>query len=178
MLQLTRNPAGWYETNLPWKGNHPSLPTNKTGSRRQLEYLIKKLQCSGEYENYYAIIQEQLQQGVVESAPQVANRKEFYIPHKGVTRQNAESTKLRVIYDALTRECTNKSSLNDWLHPRLPLQNLLWSVLMKTRFYPIVIAGGIQNTFLPIRIKEEERDSLRFDWRRPEHSEIGIYKFM
>lgn len=47
--QLTRNPAGWYEANLPWKGIHPSLPSNETGSRRRLEHLIKKLQRTGEY---------------------------------------------------------------------------------------------------------------------------------
>jgi hypothetical protein len=26
--QLLRDPEGWYEANLPWKANHPSLPTN------------------------------------------------------------------------------------------------------------------------------------------------------
>ena len=30
--QLRRDPAGWYETGLPWKGNHPPLPSNKQGS--------------------------------------------------------------------------------------------------------------------------------------------------
>ena len=30
--QLRRNEAGWYETKLPWKGNHPFLPTNQVGS--------------------------------------------------------------------------------------------------------------------------------------------------
>ena len=153
------------------------MPTNETGNRRRLELLIKKLQRSGEYENYDAIIQEQLQQGVVEPAPQVANGKEFYIPHKGVTRKNAESTKLQIVYDASARESGNKPSLNDCLHPGPPLQNLLWSVFVKTRFYPIVTAGDIQKAFLQIRIKEEERDSLRFHWRRPEHSEIEIYRF-
>ena len=80
--QLTGNPAGWYETNLPWKGIHPSLPTNETGSRRRLEHLIKKLQRNGEYESYDAIMQEQLQEGIIEPAPHVAKGKEFYIPHK------------------------------------------------------------------------------------------------
>jgi hypothetical protein len=28
--QLVRNPAGWYETNLPWRVNHPQ-PTHKRG---------------------------------------------------------------------------------------------------------------------------------------------------
>lgn len=26
--QLTRSEEGWYETGLPWKGNHPPLPNN------------------------------------------------------------------------------------------------------------------------------------------------------
>lgn len=26
--QLTRGPEGWYETGLPWRGNHPPLPNN------------------------------------------------------------------------------------------------------------------------------------------------------
>lgn len=30
--QLQRSPEGWYETGLPWRGNHPELPTNKQGS--------------------------------------------------------------------------------------------------------------------------------------------------
>jgi hypothetical protein len=30
--QLRRNDAGWYEAKLPWKGNHPPLPTNEAGS--------------------------------------------------------------------------------------------------------------------------------------------------
>lgn len=175
--QLTRNEAGWYEANLPWKGIHPPLPTNETGSRRRLEYLIKKLQRNGEYENYDAIIQGQLQEGIVEPAPQVAKGKEFYIPHKAVTRENAESTKLRIVYDASARESANKPSLNDCLHPGPPLQNLLWSVLVKSRFYPISATGDIQKAFLQIRIKEEERDSLRFHWRRPNHSNIEIYRF-
>ena len=48
---------------------------------------------------------------------------------------------------------------------------------MKARFYPIVVTGDLQKAFLQIRIKEEERDSLRFHWRRPNHSEIEVYRF-
>ena len=30
--QLRRSPDGWYETRLPWKGDHPPLPSNESGS--------------------------------------------------------------------------------------------------------------------------------------------------
>jgi hypothetical protein len=44
--QMRRDPAGWYETGLPWKGNHPPLPSNKQGSVRRLESLMRKLNRS------------------------------------------------------------------------------------------------------------------------------------
>ena len=33
--QLVRDEAGWYQTSLPWKGNHPPLPMNETGSKKR-----------------------------------------------------------------------------------------------------------------------------------------------
>jgi hypothetical protein len=32
--QLERNDAGWYETKLPWKGNHPTLPHRMRGAAK------------------------------------------------------------------------------------------------------------------------------------------------
>ena len=67
--QLERNPKGWYETRLPWKPNHPPLPTNEMGSRRRLENLVKRLKYSDHYHDYDAIIQHQLDERVIEVAP-------------------------------------------------------------------------------------------------------------
>jgi hypothetical protein len=91
---------------LPWKGNHPTLPSNERGSKRRLDQLIRKLEKNDQYSEYNDILQDQLQKGVIEIAPREPTGKEFYIPHKGVTRKNAESTKLRV-YDASARENVN-----------------------------------------------------------------------
>ena len=175
--QLERSPAGWYETKLPWKANHPPLPTNEAGSKRRLEQLIRKLERDGQYEKYDSIIQEQLQEGVVEEAPEAATGKEFYIPHKGVTRENAESTKLRIVYDASARERDNQPFLNDCLNPGPPLQNRLWDILVRSRFYPVLLTGDLKKAFLQVRIKKEERDSLRFHWRPPNSSMTSVLRF-
>ena len=123
--QLERNPDGSYVTKLPWKANHPALPTNEMGSRRRLEQLIKKLRRDGNYDVYNDVIEEQLQGGVIEIAPSAPTGKEYYIPHKGVTKQDAETTKLPIVYDASARENSNQPFLNDCFHPGLSLQNLL-----------------------------------------------------
>ena len=132
--QLERNEAGWYQTKLSWKGNHPTLPTNEVGSQRRLEQLIKRLQRDGNYEGYNNVIQEQLQSGVIETAPAEPKGKEYYIPHKAVSKQDAETMKLRVVYHASARENSKQPSLNDCLHPGPPLQNLLWNILIRSRF--------------------------------------------
>ena len=175
--QLERSPAGWYETKLPWKVNHPALPTNEAGSKRRLEQLVRKLQRNGQYEEYDSIIQEQLREGIVEPAPEVATGREFYIPHKGVNRENAESTKLRIVYDASAREKDNQPSLNDCLNPGPPLQNRLWDILVRSRFYPVLLTGDLKKAFLQVRIKREERDSLRFHWRPPNSSNTSVLRF-
>ena len=99
--KLEQSPAGWYETMLPWKVNHPTLPTNEAG---RLEQLVRKFYQNGQYEEYDSIIQDQLKEGIVETAPSVATGREFYIPHKGVTRENVESKNLRIVYDASAKE--------------------------------------------------------------------------
>lgn len=93
--QLTRNPEGWYETGLPWKGNHPPLPNNKHGSHRRLENLVRKLEKQpGMLQKYYRVIQDQLSQGIVRRVHSEPQGKEFYIPHKAVIRETMESTKI------------------------------------------------------------------------------------
>ena len=76
--QLTRNPEeGWYETALPWKGDHPPLPNNKEGSLRRLHNQVSKLRRMGKLEEYHEIIQNQLKEGVVEPAPVKPIGREF-----------------------------------------------------------------------------------------------------
>ncbi len=135
--QLQRSKDGWYQTGLTWKGDHPPLPTGKDVSLRRLSTLVRKLEKSGTIDHYDEIIREQLDQGIIERAPDTVVGKECYIPHKPVIREKAESTKLRIVYDASARVQDNAPSLNECLSPGPPLQNQLWSVLVRGRFNPV-----------------------------------------
>ena len=170
--QLVRNEEGWYETGLPWRGNQPPLPSNKQESLRRLTNLNKKLERHGLTAEYDHFIREQKQQGIIEDCPLEPTGTEFYIPHKPVIREKATITKLRVVYDASPRAHASAPSLNECLYPGPPLQNKLWDVLVRQRFRPVAIFGDIQKAFLQIRIKENERDALRFHWRTNEHSNL------
>ncbi len=54
--QLTRSREGWYETSLPWRGNHPFFPNNESGSLRRLNSLVKKLEKSNLLHQYDKVI--------------------------------------------------------------------------------------------------------------------------
>lgn len=162
--QLSRSPEGWYETGLPWKGDHPPLPSNKSGSLKRLGSLVQRLKKTGRLDDYDAIIQEQLNEGIIEEAEMPATQIEFYIPHKAVVRESAETTKMRIVYDASARAYDSAPSLNDCLEVGPPLQNQLWKVLLRGRFHSVAIAGDIRKAFLQVRIREQDRDALRFHW--------------
>lgn len=176
--QLRRSEEGWYKTGLPWKGDHPPLPANNDGSLRRLANLVRKLERSNTLKHYNAVIQEQLGVGIVDRAPNTAEGREFYIPHKGVVRETAESTKLRVVNDASAPAFNGTPSLKECLNTGPSLQNKLWSVLVCTRFNPAVVTGDIKKAFLQVRIKPEERDALRFHWKKDtEKKEVETLRF-
>lgn len=174
--ELSRSEEGWYETGFLWKGNHPPLPSNKEGSLIRLNNLTRKLNKQGLVESYDKIIKDQLEEGIVEHACDPPVGTEFYVPHKAVIWEEAE-TKLHVVYDASARANNDAPSLNDCLNPEPPLQNQLWSVLVRSRFHPVLITGDLQKAFLQIRIRASERDALRFHWRANKHSPLETLRF-
>ena len=129
--QLRRSDNGWYETGLLWKHGHDLLPNNKQGSLRRLESLLKKLQKEPNLlDQYDEVIQDQLAKGIVERVSSDPVGREFYIPHKPV-RESAESTKLRIVFNASARSNERSASLNNCLETGPPLQNLLRNILVR-----------------------------------------------
>lgn len=115
-------------------------------------------------QQYDQVIKDQLEEGIVERTQESVQEREFYIPHKPVVREAAENTKLRIVYDASARASDNSTSLNECLNPGPPLQNHLWNVLVRARFHPVALTGDLKQAFLQVRIREQDRDALRFHW--------------
>ena len=128
-------------------------------------------------EKYAETTEQQKSEGIVETASEPPQGKEFYIPRKPVVRMAAESTKLRIVYDASARANQNAASLNDCLYPGPPLQNHIWNVLVHMRFHPVALTGDLKQAFLQARIKKEERDALRFHWKSHQEAEVQTLRF-
>ena len=54
----------------------------------------------------------------------------------------------------------------------------MYDVLVRGSFHSVALAGDMRQTFLQVRIREGERDALRFHWLRDLHStEVQIFRF-
>ena len=114
------------------------------------------------------IIQQQLSEGIIEqvtdNTPCDAAGPICYMPCRPVVRKTATTTKTRLVFDASATENRDCASLNESIEVGPPMQNLLWDIVIRNRFYPVAVLGDMKQAFLQIVIREASRDALRFHW--------------
>ena len=162
---------GRYEVGLPWKEIHCTIPDHFSLCLNRLRLLHSRLLKTPEHlQEYDSIIQEQLQQGVIETVPEMQdgspppNIAVHYLPHHCVLRQDKQTTKLRIVYDGSAKTRTNSISLNDCLRTGPNLIPKLFDVLIKFRWHLVALTADIEKAFLMISISPDDRDMLRFLW--------------
>ena len=103
-----------------------------------------------------------------------------YLPHQAVCRDNVETTKVRIVYDASCKERKTGTSLNDCLHKGPPLTPLIFDILLRFRADRVALVGDIEKAFLNIEIHPQDRDCLRFLWVKDindQQSEKIVFRF-
>ncbi len=171
-----------YSVGLPWKVGHAYLPTNYNNSLSRLKSQLKKLRLNPDIlEMYNNVISEQVEMGVIEQVSLLEQAQQIhYIPHQAVCRENAETTKLRVVYDASCKDRKSGVSLNECLHVGPALTPLIFDILLRFRSNRVALVGDIEKAFLNIEVHPEDRDCLRFLWVDDIHKtdpQIVVYKF-
>ena len=172
-----------YSVRLPWKVGHEVLPTNYSNSVSRLKSLLGKLRKEPEVLNECeSIIKEQLDLGIIEKVVSLEpeSDKIHYLPHRPVVRQSAETTKVRLVYDASSKSGKDGVSLNDCLHTGPSLNPLLYNILLRFRLNGIAMTSDIEKAFLNIEVDKRDRDCLRFLWPEdPYNMETAyeVYRF-
>ena len=85
-----------------------------------------------------------------------------YIPHRAVIRNDRDTTKIRIAYDASTNK--NGPSLNESSETGPCLLPKIFDILVRFRVYEHGLTCDIKAAFLNIKNAEEDRDFLRFLW--------------
>ena len=155
-----------YSVKLPWKEGHERLPDNYANSLGRMKSQLKRLKREPELlKEYDAIIKEQVELGIVEPVAELEKaNKVHYLSHQAVIRKDAVTTKVRIVYDASSKESKMGTSLNDCLHVGPSLNPLLYSILLRFRENRIALVGDIEKAFLNVEVDEADRDCLRFLW--------------
>ena len=100
---------------------------------------------------YHTGIKEQLNSGIVERFGEsgVGEVVEVhYRTHHPVVRQDKQTTKVRVVYDALAKR-SRDSSLNDFLYSGPPLPETISDVLIRFRCHKTALVGDIEKVSVP-----------------------------
>ncbi|XP_026728198.1 uncharacterized protein LOC113494186 [Trichoplusia ni] len=158
-----RLPSGQFEAGLLWKKEGETLPNNYNQAFRRLVNIEKKLDREEDVKEYYEKqIQTLIENGYAEKAPVTTTKgKTFYLPHFAVV--HPVKRKPRIVFDAAAKY--EGRSLNDALLAGPDLLQSLFGVLLRFREGPVAVMADIQDMFLRVKVKEEDRDCLRFLWR-------------
>lgn len=167
-----RNSDGRYVVNLPFKSGN-LLGDSKVQAKRRFFSLERRFKDNPEFRNQYVKFMREYQaldhmQPIPSAELTKPSSECFYLPHFGVVREQSETTKLRVVFDA-SAKTESGISLNDILHTGPKLQNELFTILLKFRCHSIALTGDIEKMFRQVQVTKGDIDFQRIFWReKPE----------
>lgn len=99
----------------------------------------------------------------------------YYLPHHPVLREQSETTKLRVVFDASAKTSSGRS-LNDIQGVGAVVQNDLFSILVRFRKHSFVLTADIEKMYRQIMINEEQRQWQMILWRENSNEPLQYLK--
>ncbi|XP_045032124.1 uncharacterized protein LOC123474258 [Daphnia magna] len=158
-----------YEVGLPWVSEDIALPDNYNSALRRLFSIENKFVHNSDFaERYKAVIDDYAAKGFArplkESELKGTFGKNWYLPHHGVVNPR-KPEKVRVVFDASAN--FQGVALNEVLLKGPNLINDIGATLLLFREKLVSLSGDIQQMFLQVGVKKEDRSALRFIWRSP-----------
>ena len=154
-----------YVVALPFKPFHDTLPDNYSNSEKRLDSL-KRLLDKDEalLHEYNNIIYQYLKDGIIQKVTGSGlPGRIHYMPHTAVICLDKDTTKVRIVFDASSKNGKHLS-LNDCLYFGPCLLTLLFDILVRFRLHKIAIISDIKQAFLNFGISPSDQDYLRFIW--------------
>ncbi|GBM58857.1 hypothetical protein AVEN_87150-1 [Araneus ventricosus] len=166
-----------YETRLLWKEDSKELNSNYEIAKRRLFSLNKTLEKNKElFLKYDDIIREHLRDGIVERVEMNLDRNintGYFLPHHAVVREQKDSTKVRIVFDASSKS-KGALSLNDCLESGPNLNPDLLKIILRFRLHKIAFCADTQRAFLEVGIAKEDREFLKFLWIKKEGPNLDL----
>ncbi|XP_063989937.1 uncharacterized protein LOC135169131 [Diachasmimorpha longicaudata] len=169
----SRDETRRYVVRLPLKTSATALGDSRLKATRQLHSVMRRLQKDEAYSALYkAFIREYHQLNHLQEAPETPEPSPaYYLPHHGVLRDDAMTTKLRVVFNGSSASST-RISLNDILYSGGKLQVDAVNVLTWVRKHQFVFGTDIMKMFRQIRVHHDDWDLQRILWLNEDNEEI------
>lgn len=151
------------------------LPDNFSVCEKRLENVRKRLKTSGIFEDYDQILKDYEKDGIIERVSDDNVVKENGMPHRAVVKEDRETTKIRIVFDASCK--INEPSLNECLYSGPNMLGKIFDILLRFSLHKIAFTADIKQAFLNVGIHAEHQDFLRFLWY-DSNNDIVIYRFL
>lgn len=101
--------------------------------------------------------------------------KAYFVPHHPVIREDSESTRLRVVFDASAR-ASSGVSINDIQMIGPTIQDSLFNILIRFRQHRFVLSADIEKMYRQVLIDESDRDLQMILWRDAENKPMQAFR--
>lgn len=166
---------GRFSVRIPLKHSPKKLGDTRTQAERRFLALEKKLQRNPTFKKMYSdFIHEYIELGHM-SLINNYNAPHYFLPHHGVFREHATTTKLRVVFDA-GMVSSSGVSLNDLQMVGPAIQGDLIAILLKFRENRYVACADIEKMYRQVLIDEDQRDLQLILWRDSPSEILKVYQ--
>ena len=110
---------------------------------------------------YDKIITEQKNLNIVEKVTDHEVSATHYLAHRPVIREDKETTKTRIVFDASCKSRVEGPSLNDIIEAGPSLKPLLTDILLRFRPLNYVLVADIEKAFHQISLNPTQWTNLR-----------------
>ncbi|XP_026498879.1 uncharacterized protein LOC113402781 [Vanessa tameamea] len=146
---------------------------------KRLQMLEKRFTKDLKLKNeYIKVINEYLENNHMEEVPNnEINKPSVYLPHHPVIREDKETTKVRIVFDASCKG-TNNVSINDELLVGPQLQEHMRKIIIRWRLKRICFVADIQQMYRQILVTQEDADFQRLLSRENSDEPVKDYRLL
>ncbi|XP_073967400.1 uncharacterized protein [Choristoneura fumiferana] len=175
-----RNSDGRYVVRLPFREEPPTLPLNSRDiAVRRWIALEKRLERTPSLKtDYNNVLQEYIDLNHMERIEgDDSTEKCVYLPHHAVVRDDKETTKVRIVFNASSAGA-NGVTLNDGLLTGPTLQEDLRDILLRWRTHKVAYVADIIKMYRQIGVHEADTNYQRIVWRSDPLKPIEDYRLL
>lgn len=88
----------------------------------------------------------------------------YYLPHHAVLKEDSDTTKVRVVFDASCKTSTG-ISLNDCLRVGPTIQNDLFDIVLRLRQHKYAMSADIVKMYRQVNVADNDTHLQRILWR-------------